>query len=80
VTHIGQIGIHKAQREDAIKETLHNLSMVMPRMRQYHMSLKVHREEDLSMWKHLVSLYVAAMEFPAAAIKYYMQSTISTYR
>ncbi|KAH9862851.1 hypothetical protein J1614_010944 [Plenodomus biglobosus] len=71
-----QIGIHKIQREDAIKDTLHNLSMVMPRMRQYHVSLKSHREEDLSMWKHLVSLYIAAMKFPVAAIKYYTQSSI----
>ncbi|KAJ8107074.1 hypothetical protein OPT61_g9116 [Boeremia exigua] len=70
-----QVGIHKVQREDAIKETLYNLSMVMPRMRQYHVSLQ-HRQEDQSMWKHLVSLYVAAMEFPAAAIKYYTQSSI----
>ena len=53
--------------------------MVMPRMRQYHISLKVHREEDLSMWKHLVSLYIAAMEFPVAAIKYYTQGAIRTY-
>jgi hypothetical protein len=30
------------------------------------------------MWKHLVSLYVAAIQFPVAAIKYYSQSGMST--
>ncbi|ORY14029.1 hypothetical protein BCR34DRAFT_599445 [Clohesyomyces aquaticus] len=69
------IGINKIRREDSIKDTLDELALAMPRMRNYGRALQGHKQEDLPMRKLLIEVYIAAMEFPKCAIKYYTQKS-----